>query len=119
MRYTLGSYFSIGLIQPGTIVRAVKLDVAFAAKTRGWTRAREREGKQIEIGKEEGGGERGKITFHSRERERVRRLVRKSGGQLRRRFYWRRRGRHKARRGSREGVNGGGVTSSPGVGVIK
>lgn len=56
MRYTLGSYFSIGLIQPGTIVRAVKLDVAFAAKTRGWTRAREREGKQIRDWEKRGRG---------------------------------------------------------------
>lgn len=78
MRYTLGSYFSIGLIQPGTIARSVKLDVAFAAKTRGRTRARarkteresarerENERKQIAIGKK---GE--KIYSYARARKRL------------------------------------------------
>lgn len=57
MRYTLGSYFSIGFIQPGTIARSVKLDVAFAAKTRGRNACarkkerKKRERKQIVIGK--------------------------------------------------------------------
>lgn len=43
MRYTLGSCFSIGLIQLGTIVRTVKLDAASVVKPRRNEKRRERE----------------------------------------------------------------------------
>lgn len=70
MRYTLGSYFSIGLIQPGTIARAVKLDVAFAAETRGRTRARGGK-RETTNGDWKKGGESEDIFIRASEKESV------------------------------------------------